>query len=492
MNGLTIDLMDVERFIKVNKLENSIVTDPHYLMRGYPTPNGVLSHSIFGSSVEDRKEKFGIIDLHGHYMTPLAAKKLKAYDRKLSNILFATDRYRLENGELIPDDEGGRTGPSFLYEIWGKYKPKDKESITTKEVEKYFELPRDVLFIKYLPVIPAFYRDVNSQTGGKMSLADINSIYSRIITLAQNLSSFSDAFGLLKPSTEARLQTSLVEIYDKLMIEKIKGSPAKFGMLNRYWLAKSITYTARMVITAPILTTESVASTPTKFGYANIPVSYVCSLFFPFIVHELKNYLDNEFIRGGKYPVFNSKTKEVEYITIEDTFDENQIASMVTKFLNSPSTRFDPVEVPGSYGENGDKKMKMAIVGENLRDGTTIRRAATVTDLLFIAASTVAKDHCVLCTRYPLDSYQGQVPFRIQVSSTTKTIPARIGREVYDFYPLIEGDPNNAFIETLGFSNTYLEGFNGDLTYHHLVPALATAYTKICERLTSGVCDIAC
>lgn len=484
--------MDVDTFIKLNHLENSVVTDPHYLLRGYPTPGGVLSYEIFGSSVEDRKEKMGIIDLHGKYMTPLAAKKLAAYDRKLSAILFATDRYRLVDGDLIKDDERGRTGPSFLYEIWGEYKPKEKTTITTKEVEKYYQLPRDVLFIDKFPVIPAFFRDVNTQTGGKMSLADINSIYSQIVTLSQNLSSFSDVFGLLKPQTEARLQTCIVDIYNKLVIEKIKGSPSKFGMLQRYWQSKSITYTARMVITAPILTTESVDDMPVRFGYANIPIGYVCSLFFPFIVHALKNFMDNEFIRGGKYPCYNSKTDKIEYITIEDTYDESEITNMITKFLNSPSTRFNPVPVPGSYGEDGDRTMYMSIVGRNMRDGTTISRVATITDILYMAADEVAKEHCVLCTRYPLDSYQGQVPFKVQVASTSRTIPVQIGDKIYKFYPKIEGDPSNVFIETLGFSNTYLDGFNGDLTVKVMIPALVTAYKKFCERLTSGVCQLAC
>ena len=261
MDGLRIDLMDVNKFIKLNHLENSVITDVQYITNGHPTPGGLLSYEIFGSSVDDRKERMGIIDLHGKYMTPLAAKKLPAYDRKLNAILTSTTRYKLVDGELIEDDISGRTGPSFLYEIWGKYKPKEKKSITTKEIEKFFSMPRDLLFIEYLPVIPAFFRDVNSQSGGKMSLADINSIYSRIITLAENLNKFTDSFGLIRPQSEARLQSSLVDVYDQLVIKKVKGSPSKFGMLRRYWQSKSITYTARMVITAPILTRDTVEDT---------------------------------------------------------------------------------------------------------------------------------------------------------------------------------------------------------------------------------------
>lgn len=460
MDGLIIDIMDVERFIKENSLENSIVTDPHYLVRGYPTPKGVLSHEIFGSSVEDRKQRMGIIRLWGKYMTPLAAKRLKSYDSKLNSILYSTRRYRLEGNDLIADDLNGRTGPSFLYEIWGKYKPKEKTTITTKEIEKFFNRDRNELFIEYFPVIPAFYRDTNTQTGGKMSLADINSIYSRIITLAENLHQFTDTFTMMKPQTEARLQSSLVEVYDKLMIEKVKGSPAKFGMLRQYWQAKSVTYTARLVITAPILTTDTVEDTPVKFGYALVPLSYVCSTFFPFIIHEMKKFFDNEFIRGGKYPAYDVVNNKVVYLDIEDTYDENDITNMVTKFLNSPSTRFDIVPVPGKYMDG--RNLCMTIPGRFLKDATTFTRAATITDILYIVAKEVSKDKHVYVTRYPLESYNGQFPARIEVSSTVNTKPVQIGENTYQFYPVIEGDPANAFVETLGFSNTYLSAIGGD------------------------------
>ena len=493
MDGLRIDLMDVNKFIKLNHLENSVITDVQYITNGHPTPGGLLSYEIFGSSVDDRKERMGIIDLHAKYMTPLAAKKLPAYDRKLNAILTSTTRYKLVDGELIEDDISGRTGPSFLYEIWGKYKPKEKKSITTKEIEKFFSMPRELLFIEYLPVIPAFFRDVNSQSGGKMSLADINSIYSRIITLAENLNKFTDSFGLIRPQSEARLQSSLVDVYDQLVIKKVKGSPSKFGMLRRYWQSKSITYTARMVITAPILTRDTVEDTQVKFGYATVPMSYVCSTFFPFVIHELKNFLDSEFIRGGKYPCYNSKTKKIEYVDIEESYDENDITNMITKFLNSPSTRFDLLPIPGKYGPNHDQTMYMTIVGRKMKDATSISRPATITDILYMVACEVAKDKHYYITRYPLDSYQGQVPMRIQVSSTVRTMPVQIGETTYQFYPIIEGDPSNSFIETLGFSNTYLEGFNGDLTVSKvMVPALATVYKQVCERLTSGVYKYVC
>ena len=92
-DGLYTDLLDIEKFIRINNLQE--VTNPIYLNKNVPTPDGVLSYEIFGSSQESRKQKMAYIDLHGHYMYPIAALKLASYDRTLSKVLYAQGQYRL-------------------------------------------------------------------------------------------------------------------------------------------------------------------------------------------------------------------------------------------------------------------------------------------------------------------------------------------------------------------------------------------------------------
>ena len=141
--GLTLDILDVDKFISLNKLVPC--ENPIFLDRNMPTRDGVLSYEIFGTSQEERRNRFAYIDLHQHYMHPLAATKLGAYDRTLSKLLFSQSAYILKDGVLIEDYENGRSGPEFLYEIWGKVKVRDKETITTKELEKFFKQDRDKL-----------------------------------------------------------------------------------------------------------------------------------------------------------------------------------------------------------------------------------------------------------------------------------------------------------------------------------------------------------
>ena len=139
--GLQLDLLDIEKFIRLNNLVPC--TNAIFLDRNMPTRDGVLSYEIFGTSQEERRNRFAYIDLHQHYMHPLAATKLSSYDRTLSKVLFSQSAYILKDGALIEDIENGRSGPEFLYEIWGKVKVRDKETITTKELEKFFKQDRD-------------------------------------------------------------------------------------------------------------------------------------------------------------------------------------------------------------------------------------------------------------------------------------------------------------------------------------------------------------
>lgn len=456
--GYFSDILDIDKFITVNKLQE--VTDPIFIHKNTFTPNGVLSYEIFGTSVEERRSRMAYINLHGHYMHPLAAKKLKAYDRKLNDILMAVGRYKLStDGELIKDDENGETGPEFLYKIWGKTKVKDKTTVTTKEIQKFYERPREKLFITKWLVIPAFFRDINTSTMSfSKSTNTLNNWYSSIISYTQTMSMYTEMFGHMTALTQARVQNLLIEIYKHLMEDTIKGNPSKFGMLRRYFQARNVNYSARLVISASNQRKDSYKSVQVKLGEGLVPLSAAIACFYPFVVYHLKRFFDMNFIQSGQVPVM-TKDNKIEYITFRDSFDEKYITDMITRYLNSPSTRFDLVETPPD--KNGQVH-KMTITGRFGKKDTTVTRPATVTDILYITTMRAVEDKHIIVTRYPLDNFNGQFPAKIAVSSTIETTPATIGTEIYPFYPVCKGDPSNAFIDTMQFSNTYLNSLGGD------------------------------
>lgn len=455
--GLWVDLLDIEKCVRVNNLQP--VTNPIYIEKNSFTAGGVLSNEIFGASSYDRRNRFAYIDLQGHYMYPLAAVKLASYDRTLSNVLYSRGRYKLTSEGALIEDPDGSSGPEFLYKIWGKVKVKDKTTEVTKEVQKFFEQPRDKLFCTKFLVIPPFYRDINiSANSSSKSSNVINSKYSSIISYTQSLAQYTDGFEHMTRLTQSRVQSLLVDIYQELMVKTVKGQPSKFGMLRRAMSGKNLPYTSRLVITAPNLNKTSLSQVQVKFGYATIPLAYICSLFMPFMIHELKAYFDAQFIQGGKVPVMQ-KDGKIAYTTFTESFDENQITGMINKFINSPSTRFDVIKTPTDGNGN---QYSMIVTGQFNKDNTTFNRRATYTDILYIIARRVVSDKHVYITRYPLDNPNGQNPYRIIVSTTNETQPVTIGNVIYEHYPIIKGDPLNVFMSTGQFSNTMIGQMGAD------------------------------
>lgn len=458
-SGLHVALLDMDKFIRVNGLENSECTNPVYIGPGSTfTPDGVLSNEIFGTSTNDRRNRFGWIDLKSHYMNPLAAVKLAAYDRKMADCLYARGRYKLSSEGTLIEDPDGDSGPEFLYHNWNKFKKINKSTETTKEISKFFSKPRDELFMTKWPVIPAFYRDINlSESTSSKSSNLLNSKYSSIISYTQSLMLYADGFGTMTRLTQARVQALLVEIYQELMIHNVKGSPSKFGMLRRALAGKNLPYTVRLVITAPNLNQESINRVQVRFGYATIPLQYICALFMPFMVHELKSFFEAQFIQAGKVPsMIDGKMVQTEFT---ESYDENEITGMINKFINSPSTRFDKVPTPPDItGHRGH----MIIIGRFNKDNTTFNRPATYTDVLYIAAERVCRDKHVWITRYPLDNPNGQGVYRIIISTTIKTTPCTIGDQVYEFYPVVDDgtDPLNAFMSTAQIPNVMITPIN--------------------------------
>ncbi|MDE6040382.1 MAG: hypothetical protein K2F99_02290, partial [Muribaculaceae bacterium] len=428
----------MDKFVQANSLREC--SNPTYLENGRNfTPDGVLSNEIFGMDQYNRRNRFAYIDLHGHYMTPLAALKLYAYDRKLADALFSRGRFKLTSAGELVNDPDGEAGPEFVYNIWGKVKVKAKESITTKEVETFYKQSRDELFITKYPVIPAFYRDINkaAMASGdtyeiRKSSALINSQYCSIISYTQSLSTYTSAFATMTYSTQARVQTLLVDIYNSLMVDTVKGKPSKFGMLRRSLAGKNLPYTSRLVITAANLNKKSFSQLQTRFGYATVPLAYICAMFMPFMVHDLKEFFEQEFVRGGKYTV-KSSDGTVRQTTITESYSENDINGMIVKFINSPETRFQTIQTPPDVD---GKRYTMSVNGRFNKSQTTFSRAATYTDILYMSAIRVTADKHVDITRYPMDNPNGQNPYRIIVSTTNETVPVTIGDTVYEHYPV--------------------------------------------------------
>ena len=466
---MKIDLFDVKEFIEVNHLKE--VTSHVLMQRGdIPDPDGLISTEIFGSTTKSRKETFAYIDLHGYFFHPHIYVALKRMYRNIDKIINGEMYVSLsKEGYLKEDNENGETGLDFLYNNWEKIRWEDSESlIRTERINLITKFKKNEVFMHYQLVIPAFYRDVKSMQSGSGETDDINNLYASLIRMSKMLAQ-SGYFDWQLDITKYNIQQKLVEVYNyfKNKLEK------KNGVIRKYLMGKNVDYCTRTVITAPTYHANSPEDLLVDFEHASLPLSQVCSLVYPFMLHYLKNFfeqnvIDNKFSKILYNPVTDTIEDTVQIKDPELVFTDRYIKKMIDLYIRDPESRFNKIEVP----TNTNKKLYLAFSGMRL-DSTTraelgiVNRPMTWTDLLYMAAEEVCRDkHCII-TRYPVLNEFGVFISKFRVASTVKTEPISVNGYLYKWYPVINFDVpkdriGSLFNDATNFSNAYLDGLDGD------------------------------
>ena len=471
---MKLDLMDVRKVIRLNGLEE--VKNPILFETGnIPTPDGLLSLEIFGSTSRERKETYAYISLHDYFIHPFAYKMITRLDRRIDSIVKGTKKFVItEQGELVEDEEKGKTGCAWLYQNWNKIKFKKNESNVRNERVSLIEAySRDVLFVQEWIVIPPFYRDVNFQNvgDGKLSHNDLTDLYAKLLRYANQIQASSE-FDFVVNATKTKVQETLVEIYDYFKQKMHK----KHGLIRKSLLGKSVDYGVRAVIAAPEFTGNTYDQNIVSFHYCAVPVSMICTLFFPFMLHELRNFFKEQYEALG-YRIedlsqYNSKLSgSADLDDFDFYYNEEYLKKMMDVFTRSYDNRFKKVEIPLKQKQKFEIYYKIRLEKE---DGTEIIRDMTYTDVLFICANRAAADKHVFLTRYPVENHLGSIPSKLNVSSTVQTERMIYNGKLYEYYPKVDFnmspvDVSTYFYDVLKLSNVLLKKFGGDYKLNPIV-----------------------
>lgn len=474
------ELLDPDKLIKKNKLRE--VTNPIFFVRdNIPTSDGLLSNEIFGITKDQRANIFAYIDLYEYFMHPLCFIIWNSMDRQLSDIIHGTKTFIIDKHGQFVEDENGDNGIMWLKNNMDKIKFKRTDSKKRDVKIKFLEENKNLMFIKQMIVIPAYYRDINN-AGGYVSVGEINKIYNQLILGVRSLKETAD-YGLnMSNAVRGRIQNTIVKLYqwftgtsnDK---EAGKGLSGKYGVIRRSVMSKTTDYGTRLVLSAPELKCESLEDMKVTLDYTCVPLASLCSNLFPFIIFWIRRFFENEF-SSLEYPVINKKG-EIERLRVKDPlieFSDTRIKTEIERFMKGFSNRFIPIQVPL---ENDSRTIWMKFKGrsmtaeeaEKAKDSGDLtplyERRLTWCDLIFMACEESSKNKYAIITRYPMDSYFHQFPTKIRVASTKETEPMFINNTFYKYYPKIreediEKNTSNKFIDTLTLSNLYLEGIGGD------------------------------
>lgn len=472
---MKLSILRPDLFIKANDLKE--VTNPVVLSRGnIPTPDGLLSTEIFGSTPVERKQ-FAYIDLHGYFFQPIVYKILEKLDRRIEYAVAGTKNFSIDkDGNMVEDPEGG-TGLDWLYKNWSKFNFKRNESkIRDMRIDVFMNHSRDELFTRYLIVEPAYYRDINLQSAtGRPSLHEINtgstqtngSSYSGVLRLATVLKNSGD-YQFAQNNTKYRLQMQIVDIYEyfKSKIEK------KRGIIRKGLLGKNVDYGSRLVISSPHYNVNKYTDTIIDFTHAGLPLADCISNFTPFMIGWVSNYFRSEFeSTGNKFPVYNKDNPtQVNYYKItnaSDMFSDSYIKKLMNTFIHSFSERFMPITVKTEVGEKQLAFMGKSVLKPNQVAKDWVYRPFTITDLFYLAASDIAKRTHIIITRYPISTFQSLYPIRYRALSTQNTCELTINNTLYKYYPVIDmkassSEVASSFIDVLQMQNTYLKTLGAD------------------------------
>ena len=467
-----IDQLDQNKFIKVNELQP--VTNPvMFNASNGATSDGLLSNEIFGITQAERSGIFSYINLGEKFIQPYYYKIWLKIDRDLRGCIYETQNFKIDSNGYLVQDDNGSTGINFLIKNVDKLKFKK-----TKKDELLKALldgkSKGLLFTDKFVVVPPFFRDVNTNSDGRLGVGEVNKLYVNLMNNIKALNSSND-YGLeLAGGIRGKIQDTMMEIFNWFTLgESIVGGEhtgsgifKKFGIQRRSVMSKTSDYSARLVLSASNLNANSQKDLMVDLDYSAIPLSAVCVIAYPFIVYYLRNYCNNEF--GGKEIYFTDASKG-SYITLDNIqveFSDDRIDKEINEFVHGYSNRFKSIKIPNKEGKNITLRLKSYNITEDeyisgkRETGSIMDRPMTWVDLLFRAAVEVTKDKMCIISRYPIDSYFNQLYTKIHVSSTIKTENIVINNTFYKWYPYIreedrDSDTSNKFIDTCQIANPY-------------------------------------
>lgn len=475
-----IEPLKVRKLIKVNELKE--ISNPVFFNKfGQPTSDGLLSNEIFGITKNDRCFTFAYVDLVEPFINPSFFKAWNRLDSKLRACVHQTDTFSINNEGKLVHDEKGSNGIKWLKQNFDKFKWKDNESFTHNEDIRYLKTFKDDVFIDAFPIIPAYYRDIQTN-GRRVSIEGINKMYNSLIIAVKSLKESSEYGLTLSGAIRGRIQECILEIYNWFGEEPQIGR--KFGILRRASMSKTTDYSSRLVMTAPKLNVESMEDLNIDCDHAAIPLASLCVNFFPFVLFHMRRFFENEF--QGRATIFiGDENKEYELDNYQIAFSDDELKKQIDRFIHGYSNRFIPIELPLKNkkikkhlyfkGRRIDNKTASDIIKKKIpidpESSTIIDRPMTWCDVIYISVNEAITDKTVLITRYPMDSYFNQIPLMINVSSTIDTEPVIMNGKLYKTYPKIRKedigtDTSNSFIDTMNLCNIYLKSIGGDYRRH--------------------------
>lgn len=441
------ELFDIDRYIKTNDLKE--VKSQHiYRTQNMFNPEGLFSEEIFGQTSEEQKYRCGYIKLPVHVFNPSVAKTIIARSGGIiRKMAYGETKCSLKNGVLIPDKEGQYCGLKDLYDIWEQIDiRKTLNTRSNDNIDILTKSPKRLLFNDKVLVLPPAFRPIGMRNG-RRTKNELNSLYTHLIGLKSvTAHTTSNVYQIY-----AKFQDGVMNIYT--YIHDYVGS--KNGFFQKHLLAKTTTFTARNVISAPRYNTGNPAVGIFRTGY---PLHTCATLFRPIISFQMKQFFTYSNIQD-----IHINPEEVKSNLIQNIYDNKMIEDLLTIYMENPGSRFRIMYLD----EENTKPIQFEYL--DVQKNQTVTRPLTLTDVIYMCCKSAIEDagRMVYTVRYPIGDYLGAFFTKVHVLSTLETTRIQFKGRNYDYYPIIDLEkPHNrvatSFIETVNMSNSRLKALGAD------------------------------
>ena len=489
-----IRVMDVDRFIKENRLSEVTSTATKIATSSEFDPDGLFSESIFGEiGTLTRATTHGWVNLKTPIIAPIMYKMLERlgdfYIGILSGKIYAVwNSSKKDFDKVVGDPEntpGANTGYTFFMEHYPQIQFKLTNSLRREtKVDLLNKYRKTGIYTKYL-VEPAAIRDVQTDETGRLIQDDINKLYVNLISYSKGIPETNSDMSLYDP-IKFNLQSKGQEIYSYIEATMT----GKKGFLQGTLSDRKITLGTRNVITAA----SYVAKRPDdpqvlRPDETNIGIFQTAKAFQPLVFYHLKTLFFTRIFgdESSSYNValINPKTLDSEYTEIDEDerlkwISSDGVNSIINRFQNL-DVRDKPVKVKNVKGESYylglvlDLGDTIYTSTESYKQFETLKgyrkekvRPITWVEIMYICTYFSCYTKHVHVTRYPVIGDRSTYPTKVHLCST---IPGRViqyksvfDEEVWTFpeYPIL----GNAYQDTVQVGFDRLEGlvadFDGD------------------------------
>lgn len=360
-----ITTMNVREYIKREFL--SEVTSPMMYEPSSTSfhPFGLYSERIFGQvGTPERISKLGYISLHCDILNPIVYLNIIAvcswYKDLIEGKIYAIYDEKEESFTVVDkDNPEAKTGFAFFMEHVAKLKYQKNDSRTRSDKIDVISksIKDDSYIINHLLVCPAGWRDVKTDSSGKLEVDAVNKLYTSLLVMSTEIKSSSTS-PLLRSffdNVKYHIQLKVVELFThwKTFYE------GKTGFGQAHYSKRNLALGTRGVITTPpMLATSPDDPRYIKHNETHLPLYHCAKAFIPVVVHALNVLFTAQIYTLGsiKVPAINPKDLTIKYVEVEPSsvtyaLDSKSKHGFINSFSNTLG-RHDPVTIDSVDGQS--------------------------------------------------------------------------------------------------------------------------------------------